>query len=209
LVPGNFRNCKAVHFLAPQANSPVQRRRRVAVPPTTMGRLPSATSCLLAAPRVALHLLAALPFALEPFTPRHATPTRFCGCHLAATVASIAQSLGSPSRVRPNTGRSPASVSPRSLACSLPRLPKPAPPFIRNTGELKPLSTRLTAAPPPALTPQLAPLEPRTSPWPLLVAYRPLKPLAVELCRRAELRRPLLTVERIAPDLLRSIQPLH
>jgi len=209
LVPGNFRNCKAVHFLPPQANSSVQRRRRVAAPPTALGRLPSTTSYLLAAPRVALHLLAALPFALEPLTPHHATPTRFCGCHLAAAVASIAQNLGSTARVRPNTRRSPALVSPRSLARSLPRLPKPAPPFIRNAGELKPPSTRLTAAPPPALTPQLAPLEPRTAPWLLLIAYRPPKPLAVELRRRTELRRHLLTVELIAPVVLRSTQPLH
>ena len=167
------------------------------------GPPPRATSCSRWLPRVVPKLPTALPLALEPLTPRHATPTRFCSCHLAAAVASTAQSLGSPSRVRPNTGRSPASVSPRSLARSLPRLPKPAPPFIRNAGERKPPSTRLTAAPPPALTPQLAPLEPRTSPWPLLVTYHPPKPLAIEL------RRPLLTVERIAPDLLRTIQPLH
>jgi len=46
----------------------------------------------------------------------------------------------------------------------------------QNAGVLSPPSTPLSKVTPPALTPPLAPLEPRAAHWPLLVAYPPPEP---------------------------------
>jgi len=126
-----------------------QRRRRVAAPPTAQAgpRPPPA--------RHGIH--ASRPDSTPPSFPRagtsspcHATPEAPAGYHLAAAVDGPLQHLGSPTRARHSTWRSPASFSPPCLTRSLPQthrtpLPPPWPPS----------PSELTVEPPPPPFPAL------------------------------------------------------
>jgi len=139
------------------------RRAERRPPPLRAGRRPPPT---LPPPHVAPpRNPGPTPFALVP-PPLATRPRRASrGCHLAAAVARAAQHPRPSSIARISTPGSSTTRSPRSLARSLPRLPKPAPPSTRNPGELD------AAAGPPLQTPSACadPLEsstvgPRSSP---------------------------------------------
>ena len=105
-------------------------------PPAALGHPPRATSCSSWLPRVAQKLPTALCHRAGAPFPRHASAEASRGCHLAAAVARAAQHPGPLSIARISIPGSSTTRSPRSLARSLPSFPKPAPPFIRNPGEL-------------------------------------------------------------------------
>ena len=119
-------------------------------PAAALGRpRPTPTSPLLRAGVHASRPSSSTPssFALDLPSLRHAPAEASRGCHLAAAVARAAQHPRPSSIARISTPGSSTTRSPRSLARSLPRLPKPAPPSTRNPGELD------AAAGPPLQTP--------------------------------------------------------
>ena len=117
------------------------------------GPPPRATSCSRWLPCVAQKLPTALCHRAVPLLALPHATAEPSSRHLAVAVDSPGQSSPPSSSERPSTTHTPEIDSIRSFALPLPSHRKTPPPPRLNAGELTPPRSRLTAAPPPALTP--------------------------------------------------------
>jgi hypothetical protein len=138
-----FLQLACLLLLPPPLCSAAARRGGPARPPPASRWHPRVAPNLLHRPLPRAGALSTLPRA----------PAEPSSRHLAVAVASLLQSPPLSPRVRTSITSTPSFHSACSFTCSPLRRPRTPPPLRRTPVSPGPPSTRLTAAPPPALTP--------------------------------------------------------